>query len=83
MKKNGKISFFNIILSYIVGVGFAFLSGAVIHEHFSPGMSNIIIGIVAISGEKIGNWFVFTLKIDYLLTKMFDILMHNLEKLIK
>lgn len=74
IKKFGKISFLNVILAYIIGISTAYLSGFFIYEHLSNGAAIISISVIAISGEKIGYWLVFKLRIDDILSSVLDAL---------
>lgn len=58
------ITIFNIITSVIVGVGMAYLFSGVILSTFSDDMMPLMVGLVAISGEKIGNWLIYKFNID-------------------
>jgi len=66
MKKE-KVSMLNIILSFVIGVGSAFLSGKWVLRSFDDAVSPIVIGAITIVGEKVGNWLVYTLRVDDLL----------------
>lgn len=83
MKKRGRLSFLNIILSYVIGIGFAYLAGFSVYEHLSDGIAIIVIAVVAISGDKLGNWFVYKFRIDDILSALLDALKKWLLKWFK
>lgn len=60
------ISWFNVITSFITGVGSAYLFSQPVIVHFAEQYQPIAIGIIAISGEKIGLWLVYKLNVESL-----------------
>lgn len=70
-----KVTILSALGSYIIGCGFAFIFGFYIHEHFTQGTGTLLIGALAITGEKIGHWLIFKFE--------FDELGRELEKWIK
>lgn len=62
--KHEKITVLNAFGSYVIGLGFAFIFGFAVHENFPTGWANVIIGGIAILGEKFGYWLIFKLDID-------------------
>lgn len=58
------ISIFNVIGSIITGVGMAYLFSGIILSTFSEDLIPLMIALVAISGEKIGNWLIYKFNID-------------------
>lgn len=66
MKKE-KVSLLNIILSFIIGVGFAVLTGNLIIHTFSSGWATVAIALVTLTGEKIGNWIIYKFNVDMLM----------------
>jgi hypothetical protein len=79
MKKE-KVSLVNVILSFIIGVGFAALTGNLILEKFSPSTAPICIGVITIMGEKIGTWLVYKLNVDVLMQDFVDYLTRKYKK---
>lgn len=63
MKEN-KVTILSALGSYVIGCGFAFVFGYYIHEHFTEGTATVIIGGLAITGEKIGHWLIFKLEFE-------------------
>ena len=62
--KNKTATVINIILSIIVGVSCAYLTGAFILNNFGPSSAPIIIGVVTIAGEKVAYWLIYEFKFD-------------------
>lgn len=79
MKKE-KISRINIILSFIIGVGFAALTGNFILENFSSSKATMMIGAVTMLGEKIGTWLVYKLNVDALMQDFVEYLTRKYKK---
>ena len=57
--KNKTASVISAILSIIIGVSCAYITGTFITKHFSPSTAPIIIGVVTIAGEKIAYWLIY------------------------
>tara|TARA_R110000782_G_scaffold97449_1_gene182365 strand:- start:565 stop:921 length:357 start_codon:yes stop_codon:yes gene_type:complete len=73
MKKNKtRVTFFNILLSMIIGVGGAYLSSGYILKNCNDENIPILIALIAITSEKIGEFLIFKLNIDVFLTSIFD-----------
>ena len=81
MKRTGTMSWTTAILSYIIGLSCAFLSGFVVHEHLSQGSATLAIGIIAITGEKVGYWLVYTLSLDEALNDFFKWAREKLKRM--
>lgn len=62
--KNKTATIIGVILSGIIGVSTAWIFGSFINAHFSSSTAPIIIGVVTITGEKIGYWFVYKFSFD-------------------
>ena len=62
--KNKTASISNSIMSIVIGVSIAYLTGDFILKHFSSDFATIIIGLVTIGGEKVGYWIVYKFKFD-------------------
>lgn len=77
--KQGKITVLNALGSYIIGLGFAFIFGFAVHDNFDTGYANIIIGGIAILGEKLGYWLIFKLDFDDLGQEFVDWLKRKLK----
>lgn len=73
MKKE-KVTLLNITLSFIIGIGFAMLSGSIILDTFSTNWATVVIAIVTLLGEKIGNWIIYKLNVDVLMQEFVDYL---------
>ncbi|APZ82899.1 hypothetical protein [Flavobacterium phage FL-1] len=68
-KTKTKVSILNIFLSIIIGVGGAVLTSGAIQAYFSKDVGvPIVIGLVAILSEKIGEFIIYKLNVDIFLT---------------
>jgi hypothetical protein len=63
MKKT-RLSFLNVALSFIAGISCAWLLSDLIHLHVQEQYQAISIAIIAISGEKVGDFLVYKLRVD-------------------
>jgi len=79
MKKT-RITLLSAFTSYVIGIGFAFIFGFAINEHFEPDTAIMAIGAVAITGEKIGYWIIFTFEFDTIGDALTDLLRNWLKK---
>lgn len=72
--KRGTVTWFNVVASFITGIGSAYLFSGLIVDTFSQTYIPIAIAIVTISGEKIGYWFVYKLNIETFFVSFLDYL---------
>ncbi len=73
MKKNkSRVSFFNIFLSMLIGVGGAWLSSDIVLRNCEPQNVPIVIALIAITSEKIGDFIIYKLNVDMFLTAIVD-----------
>lgn len=70
--RKNKMTIFNVIASIVTGVGSAYLFSGLILSNFSPDFVPLMIALVTISGEKIGNWLIFKLNIDSLVEALIE-----------
>lgn len=75
--KNKTATIMGVTMSAIIGISTAWIFGSFINAHFSPSTAPIIIGVVTITGEKVGYWFVYKFKFD----KIGEALVEGLIKL--
>jgi hypothetical protein len=81
MKKT-KLSFLNVALSFIAGISCAWLLSDLIHLHVNDQYQSICIAIIAISGEKVGDFLVYKLRVDEFLQAVVVALKEVLIKMI-
>jgi hypothetical protein len=62
--KNRTASIINTVLSIVIGVSCAYITGTFINAHFSTSTAPIIIGVVTIAGEKIAYWLIYKFNFD-------------------
>ena len=73
MKKNkSRVSFFNIFLSMLIGVGSAWLSSDIVLTNCDTQNVPIVIALIAITSEKIGEFIIYKLNVDMFLTAIVD-----------
>lgn len=78
--KNKTASVINSILSIIIGVSCAWITGAWINENFSSTTAPMIIGVVTIAGEKIAYWLVYKFQFDLLGQAILESLIRKFKK---
>lgn len=76
--KKTKVSWLNVILSFLIGVVGAYISGDLILESISPKWVTPIVAIVAILSEKIGEFLIFKLNVDVFLTAIIDVVLASI-----
>lgn len=70
--KNKSVSVLQIIISFVTGIGSAYLFSGIILENFSDAWATIYIAVTAISGEKIGQWMVYRFNVEEILSTLLD-----------
>jgi len=65
--KSKQVTVLQIIISFVTGIGSAYLFSGLILDTFSENYVPLYIAIVAISGEKIGQWLVYKLNVESIL----------------
>lgn len=58
------ISRFNVVASVVTGLGMSYLFSGLILSNFSSDWVPLMVGGVAISGEKLGNWLINRFNLD-------------------
>lgn len=83
-KNNSKLSFFNVALSMIIGVGGAYVSSGVVQKLIDIDYVPAVIAIIAIISEKIGEFLIYKLNIDVFLTALvngfFDFISNSFKR---
>lgn len=62
--KNKTASVQGVLSSIVIALSFTYLTGDYVLKHFSSEVSPVIIGLITISGEKIGYWLIYKFKFD-------------------
>lgn len=65
--KRESVTWFKIIISFITGIGSAYLSSDLVISTISHSYVPIAIAIITISGEKIGYWLVYKMDVESIL----------------
>lgn len=81
MKKT-KLSFLSVTLSFIAGISCAWLLSDLIHLHVGEQYQAISIAIIAMSGEKFGEFVVYKLRVDEFLQAVLDAVKQVIIKMI-
>lgn len=79
-RTKSKISVLNIVLSMIIGVGTAYLSSGLVIKYFSNEWLAIVIAVVAILSEKIGEFLIYKFNVDVFLSAIVDVILSSLTK---
>lgn len=62
--KNKSITILQVLISFVTGIGSAYLFSGIILDNFSDAWVPVYIAIVAISGEKIGVWLTYKFNVE-------------------
>lgn len=78
-----KVTALNVFLSMIIGVGGAYICSDWVRSYFDPDNVSIVIALIAITSDKIGEFLIYKLNVDIFLTALtesfFDFIL-NLKK---
>jgi hypothetical protein len=72
VKTEKNISLFQAVTSFVTGIGSAYLASPLVISHTSANSMPLVIAAVAISGEKIGYFFIYKFHIEEVLRSVFD-----------
>jgi hypothetical protein len=81
MKKT-KLSFLNVSLSFITGICVAWMFSNPVKMYVPQDYQSICIAIIAISGEKIGDFLVYKFRVDDFLAAILDAFKQVIIKMI-
>jgi uncharacterized membrane protein YqaE (UPF0057 family) len=70
--KRTKLSILNVILSFVTGISAAWMFSGLVHKSVPEDYQSICIAIIAISGEKIGDFLVYKFRVDDFLSSIVD-----------
>ena len=79
-RTKSKISILNIVLSMIIGVGTAYLSSGLVLKYFRNEWLAIVIAIIAILSEKIGEFLIYKFNVDIFLSAIIDVVLSTITK---
>lgn len=82
-KSKTKISLFNIALSMLIGVGGAYISSGLVQKQCDEEYIPVVIALIAITSEKIGEFLIFKLNIDLFLTAIVETFFDTILKIRK
>jgi hypothetical protein len=81
MKKNrSKISMLNVGLSMLIGVGGAYLSSGLVQKNCDEEYVSVVIALIAITSEKIGEFLIYKLKVELFLSAFADVILDTILK---
>jgi hypothetical protein len=78
--KNKTASLVNSILSIIIGISCAWITGAWINQNFGATTAPMIIGVVTIAGEKIAYWLIYKFQFDLIGAAIVEYLINKFKK---
>ena len=70
--KTKKISILQGLISYVVGISLAVLCAPVITDSVPPRYVALLIGLVAITADKISEYLIYKFNVDIFLTSIFE-----------
>jgi putative effector of murein hydrolase len=70
--KSMRMSWFNIMTSFITGIGAAYLCSDIVLTYIAPEYTTAAIALIAMSGEKIGYWVVYKFNVESILEGLLD-----------
>jgi hypothetical protein len=70
--KQGAMSWFNVITSFVCGIGSAYLASDLVTSSINPHYVPLVIAVIAISGEKIGFWLVYKFNVESFMEGVMD-----------
>lgn len=77
--KREKMSLGRIFLSFIVGIGCAYFVYPFIDENVENKYIPLLVGVVAMSGEKITEYLIYKWDIDLFLSSLMNVLFDSLK----
>lgn len=80
--KRERMTLFRIVLSFVTGVGCAYLAYPMLLHNASENYLPMLIAVVSISGEKISEYVIYKWNLDYFLTSIIDAIRQMIIKII-
>lgn len=77
--KRGTVTWFNVVASFITGIGSAYLCSGLVVDAVPPHYVPIAIAIITISGEKIGFWLVYKLNVETITQGFFEYMLDKIK----
>jgi len=81
--KREKISFIGVTLSFVIGIASAVLSAPFINENVPAIYRSMTLAIIAISGEKVGDWIIYKMELDKFLSGILNAISDVIINIIK
>jgi len=75
-----KMSAFNVIGSFVIGVGIAYLCGDLVLSTVDHNYVPLVIGIMTLVGEKLSYFILYKLKVDELAVSFFEYVISIIKK---
>ena len=75
--KREKMSFNKVLFSFVVGIGCSYFVYPFIYDNVDKKYIPLLVGIVAMSGEKISEYIIYKWDIDLFLSSLMDFFIHK------
>lgn len=72
IKTEKNVTWFQGITSFVSGVGLAYLSAPLVQQYSSANSMPLVISAIAISGDKIGHFFIYKFHVEEVLKGFLD-----------
>ncbi len=72
IKTEKNVTWFQAVSSFVTGIGSAYLASPLVITYTSQNSMPLVIAAVAISGEKIGHFFIYKFHVEEVLKAVFD-----------
>ncbi len=80
MSQRTKITRVNVVCSFIIGVGSAYLSGDIVLKTLPIDYVPLVISVIALTGEKVSSWLLFNFKVDKIMVDFMQYLIGIIKK---
>lgn len=78
-----KVSFMSLVLSIVIGISMAYILSSIVETQVPKIYQSQVYAIIGISGEKIGEWIVYRMNLDGILSSILTALKEMIIKMIK
>lgn len=70
--KSQKMNWFTVTTSFVTGIGSAYVFSDIVLSQVATEYTTAVIACIAISGEKIGYWFVYRFNVESILEGLLE-----------
>ncbi len=78
--KRERLNLMRILISFIAGIGAAYFVYTFTHQTMDSKYIPLLVGIVAMTGERIAEYILYKWDIDKMLTTMIDMVINKIKK---